>query len=50
MQEYCIYCFKETYGLDILESPHWGDYNKYPRHMFYEEIRTKQDLSYISVC
>ena len=21
--------------------PLWGDYNKYPKHMFYEEIRNK---------
>ena len=34
----------------LLESPHWGDSNKYPKHIFYEEIRTKQDLSYISIC
>ena len=27
-----------------------GDSNKYPNDMFYEEIRTKQDLSYISIC
>ena len=23
---------------------------EYPKHMFYEEIRTKQDVSYISIC
>ena len=34
----------------LLESPHWGDSNKYPKHMFYEEIRIKQNLSYISFC
>ena len=26
----------------MLESPHRGDSNKYPKHMFYEEIRKKQ--------
>ena len=34
----------------MLESPQWGDSNKYPKHMFYEKKRTKQDLSYISIC
>ena len=34
----------------LLESPRLGNSNKYPKHMFYEEIRTKQDLSYISIC
>ena len=27
-----------------------GDSNKYPKHMFYEEITRKQCLSYISFC
>ena len=40
MQEYFI---QATYVLDI-----WGDSNKYPKHMFYEEIRIKQGFSYIS--
>ena len=30
----------------LLESPHS---HKYPKYMFYEEVRTKQDLSYISI-
>ena len=34
----------------LLESPEWGDSNKYPKHMFFEEIRTKQYLCYISTC
>ena len=34
----------------LLESPQRGDSNKYPKHMFYEEIRTKQGLSYIQFC
>ena len=34
----------------LLESPQWGDSNKYPKHMFNEVIRIKQDLSYISIC
>ena len=34
----------------LLESTHLGDSNKYLKHMFYDEIRTKQDVSYISIC
>ena len=33
----------------LLELPQWSNSNKYPKHMFCEEIRTKQDLSYVSV-
>ena len=36
---------QETYVLDI-----WGDSNKYPKHMFYEGRRLKQDISYVSFC
>ena len=32
----------------LLESPQC-DSNKYPKHMFYEEIRTKGDLPYIII-
>ena len=32
----------------LLESPHWGDSNKYPKHMLYEKIRIKQGISYVS--
>ena len=45
MQEYCIWYFKETYVLDLSESPH-----KYPKHMFYEKIWIKQGLPHISFC
>ena len=34
----------------LLESLYWGDSNKCPKHMFYEEIWMKQCLSYISLC
>ena len=34
----------------LLESPQRGDSNKYSKHIFCEEIRTKQYLSYISFC
>ena len=34
----------------LLESPQRGDSNKDPKHMFCEEIRIKQGLSYISFC
>ena len=27
-----------------------GDSNKYPKHMFYEEIRIKQGVFYLSFC
>ena len=34
----------------LLESPQRGDSNKYPKHMFYEELRLKQGFfSYHSV-
>ena len=33
----------------LLESPQCGDSKIYPKHMLHEEIRTKQDLSYISI-
>ena len=33
----------------MFESPQGGDSNKYSKYMFYEEIRPKQDLSYISI-
>ena len=34
----------------LLESPLWGNSNKYPKHMFFDQIRTNQDHSYISIC
>ena len=34
----------------MLELPQWSYSNKYPKHIFCEEIRTKQELSYISFC
>ena len=50
MQENCIKTSSNIcYGY-LLESPHRGDSNKYPKHMFHEEIRIKQGLSYISFC
>ena len=50
MQEYCIKASRNICFGHLLESPHWGDSNKYPTHMFYEEIWIKQGLSYISFC
>ena len=32
----------------LLESPHRGDSNKYPKHMFYEEITIQHDICCIS--
>ena len=46
MQEYCIKLSSNTCFGYLLESPHWGNSNKYPKHMFYEQIRIKQGLSY----
>ena len=34
----------------LLESPHWGDSSKYPKHMFCEQIRIEQGLSFITFC
>ena len=34
----------------LLESHQRGNSNKYPKHMFYEEIKIKQGFSYISFC
>ena len=31
----------------LLESPHWGDSKKYPKHMFYEEIKIKKAFLHI---
>ena len=34
----------------LLESPLWGDSNKYSKHLFYGKIKIQQSLSYISFC
>ena len=34
----------------FLELPHRGNSNKYPKHMFYEEIRIKHSICCISFC
>ena len=41
MQEYCIKPSNNICFGYLLESPHWGDSNKYPTHMVYEEIKNK---------
>ena len=41
MQDYNIKTSSYMYFGYLLESPHWGDSNKYPKHKFYEEIRMK---------
>ena len=48
IEEYCIKTSSNICFGYLLESPRWGDSNKYPKHMFYEVIRIKQGLSYIS--
>ena len=50
MKEYCIKSSSNICFGYLLEPPHWGDSNKYPNYMFYEEIRIKQGLSDVSVC
>ena len=50
MQEHCIKTSSDICFGYLLELPHWGDSNKYPRHTLYEKIRTKQGLSYFSFC
>ena len=47
-KEYCIKTSSNICFGYLLESPHWGDSNKYPKHMLYEGIRIKQGLSYVS--
>ena len=50
MQEYYIKISSNICFGYLLESPYWGDSNKYTKHIFYEEIRIKQGPSYISFC
>ena len=52
MRNYAKHCIKFSRNICfgyLLESPQRGDFNKYPKHMFYEEI-IKQGLSYILFC
>ena len=44
MQKHCIISSSNICFGYLLESPQRGDSNKYPKHMFYEEIRIKQGL------
>ena len=44
MQKHCIKSSSNICFGYLLESPQRGDSNKYPKHMFYEEIRIKQGL------
>ena len=50
MPEYCIKTSSHICFGYLLESPHWGNSNKYPKHMLYEEMRIKYGLPYISFC
>ena len=50
MQKHCIKSSSNICFAYLLELPLRGNSNKYPKHMFYEEIRRKQGLSYISFC
>ena len=42
MQEHCIRISSNICFGYLLELPHWGNSNKYPKYMFYEEVRIKQ--------
>ena len=47
------HCIKSSSNIRfryLLELPQRGNSNKSPKHMFYEEIRIKQGLSYMSFC
>ena len=44
MQKHCIKSSSNICFGYLLELPQRGNSNKYPKHMFYEEIRLKQDL------
>ena len=50
MLKHCIKSSSNICFDYLLELPQGGDSNKYPKHMFCEEIRIKQSLSYISFC
>ena len=50
MQEYCIKTSSNICSGYLVESPQWGDSTKYPKQMFYVEIRIKQGLPYILFC
>ena len=50
MQKHCIISSSNICFGYLLELPQRGNSNKYPKHMFYEEIRIKQGLSCISFC
>ena len=44
MQKHCIKSSSNICFGYLLESTQGGDSNKYPKHMFYDEIRIKQGL------
>ena len=42
--------YRNIYFEYLLESPQWGDSNKYTKYMYYEKMRISQGLYYISCC
>ena len=50
MQKHCINSSRNIGFGYLLELPQRGNSNKYPKPIFYEEIRIKQGLSYILFC
>ena len=49
MQKYCIKSSSNICFGYLLESPHWGDSNKYSKHVLYEEINIKQGRSFLHI-
>ena len=50
MQKHCIKSSSNICFEYLLELPQRGNSNKYPKHMFYEEIRIKPGLLNILLC
>ena len=50
MQKHRIKSSSNMFWILVRIASESGNSNKYPKHMFYEEIRIKQGLPYISFC
>ena len=50
MRKHCIKSSSNICSGYLLELPQRGNSNKYPKHMFYEEIKIKEGLSCILFC
>ena len=49
MQKHCIKSSSNICLGNLLESPQIGDSYKYPKHMFYAEIRIKQGRPFLHI-